>query len=149
MVERPLADRRNGRTRLIFHVRSRLAGVPTRQMTTPTGPILVSTPEATALDLALRPADAGGLDNVATVLVELAEDAKLDVGALADATESSTVSALRRVGWTLDRFTDLDVTELREPAASAPMMLDPHGSRRGPIDAGWGLILNASVEPEA
>ena len=47
-------------------------------------------------------------------------------------------------------LTDLDVSEVRElTTASAPTMLDPHGGRRGPIDAGWGLILNTSVEPEA
>ena len=150
MVERPLADRRNGRTRLSFHARSRLAEVPSQRMTTPTGYLVVSTPEATMLDLASRPADGGGLDNVATVLVELAEEGALDVAALADATESSTVSALRRVGWMLGRFTDLDVAELRElAAASAPTMLDPHGGRRGPIDADWGMIVNTSVEPEA
>ncbi|MEZ5381767.1 MAG: type IV toxin-antitoxin system AbiEi family antitoxin [Microthrixaceae bacterium] len=150
MVDRPLATRRNGRTRLSFHVRSRLAEVPSRRMTTPTGYIIASTPEATVLDLASRPADGGGLDNVATVLVELAEEGTLDVAALAAATESSTVSALRRVGWMLDRFTDLDVSGLRGLAtASAPTMLDPHGGRRGSIDADWRLILNSSVEPEA
>lgn len=150
MVERPLADRRNGRTRLSFHVRSRLAEVPTQQLTTPTGQLVVSTPEATVLDLASRPADAGGLDNVATVLVELAEESAIDIASLAAATASSTVSALRRVGWMLDRFTDVDVSGLREMAsASAPTMPDPHGGRRGPIDAEWGLIVNTSVEPEA
>ncbi len=101
MVEQPLAARRNGRTRLRFHVRSRLAEVPTRDLTTPTGYLVVSTPEATVLDLASRPADGGGLDNVATVLVELAEDVKLDVDALTNAFGSSSVSALRRVGWML------------------------------------------------
>ncbi|MCZ7629650.1 MAG: hypothetical protein M5U19_11620 [Microthrixaceae bacterium] len=60
MVERPLADRRNGRTRLSFHVRSRLAEVPTEQLTTPTGYLVVSTPEATVLDLASRPAEGAG-----------------------------------------------------------------------------------------
>jgi len=102
------------------------------------------------LDLTSRPADAGGLDNVATVVVELAEEGTLDVAALVAATDSSTVSALRRVGWMLDRFTDLDVSGLRGLAtASAPTMLDPHGGRRGSIDADWGLIINSSVEPEA
>ena len=51
------------RTRLRFHARSRLGEVPTQQRTTPTGHIGVSTREATALDLAARPTDAGGLDN--------------------------------------------------------------------------------------
>lgn len=150
MVERPLADRRNGRTRLSFHARSQIAEVPTQQVITPTGHVVVSTPEATVLDLASRPADAGGLDNVATVLVELAEESVLDVEALPDAAESSTVSALRRVGWMLDRFTDLDVSEFRRPtAATAPTMLDPHGGRRGPIDADWGVIVNTTVDPDA
>lgn len=150
MVDRPLADRRNGRTRLSFHVRSRLTEVPTEQLTTPTGYLVVSTPEATVLDLASRPADGGGLDNVATVVVELAEEGTLDVAALVAATDSSTVSALRRVGWMLDRFTAVDVSGLRGLAtASAPTMLDPHGGRRGSIDVHWGLIINSSVEPEA
>ena len=150
MVERPLADRRNGRTRLSFHARSRLAEVPTEELTTPTGYLVVSTPEATVLDLASRPADGGGLDNVATVLVELAEEGTLDIAALAAAAGSSSVSALRRVGWMLERFTDLDVSGLRGLAtASAPTMLDPHGGRRCSIDADWGLIINSSVEPEA
>lgn len=150
MVERPLSARRNGRTRLSFHVRSRLTGVPTQRVTTPTGGLVVSTPEATVLDLASRPADGGGLDNVATVLVELAEEGALDIAGLGEATKSSTVSALRRVGWMLDRFTDLDASELRQlTAPSAPTVLDPHGGRRGPIDPVWGLIVNASVEPEA
>jgi len=150
MVERPLAARRNGRTLLSFYARSRLAQVPTQPLITPTGYLVVSTPEATVLDLASRPADGGGLDNVATVLVELAEEGTLDIGALEAATKSSTVSALRRVGWMLDRFTGLDVTELRrQTAAAAPTMLDPHGGRRGSIDADWGLIINSYVEPEA
>lgn len=135
------------RTRLRFHARSRLGEVPTQQRTTPTGHIGVSTREATALDLAARPTDAGGLDNVATVLVELAEDEKLDIGVMADATESSTVSALRRVGWMLEQFTDLNVTEFRGPAApSAPTTLDPHGGCCGPIDADWSA---RSVGPRA
>lgn len=150
MVARPLADRRNGRTRLSFHTRSQLCEVPTRQLITPTGYAVVSTPEATVLDLASRPADAGGLDNVATVLVELADEGALDVAALADATASATISAMRRVGWMLDRFTDLDVNELRDLAtAAAPTMLDPHGGRRGSIDAEWRVIVNTSLEPEA
>lgn len=150
MVERPLADRRNGRTRLDFHARSQLNRVPTQQLTTPTGHLIVSTPEATVLDLASRPADSGGLDNLATLLVELAEEGTLDVGALVEATGSSTPSALRRVGWVLSRFTDLDVTGLHHLVAEiAPTRLDPHSGRRGTVDTDWGIIVNASVEPEA
>jgi predicted transcriptional regulator of viral defense system len=150
MVAKSLPNRHHGRIRLAFYQRSRLEHVPTMPRPTATGQLVVSTPEATVLDLAARPIDAGGLDNVATVLVELTRDGKLQIDALATAAHASTTSALRRAGWMLDRYSDLDVSPLRAMTKSvAPTKLDPHCSRRGPIDTAWGLIINATVEPEA
>ena len=54
-------------------VRKRLREVPVQSVNTPRGTLLVSTPAATALDLVGYQHQAGGLDNVATVLSELAE----------------------------------------------------------------------------
>jgi predicted transcriptional regulator of viral defense system len=150
MVAKSLPNRHHGRARLAFYQRSRLEQVPTMRRPTATGQLVLSTPEATALDLAARPVDGGGLDNVATVLVELARDGKLRADALGTAAETSTTSALRRAGWLLDRYTDLDVSSLHELTGSvAPTKLDPHSTRSGPIDTTWGLIINATVEPEA
>ena len=54
--------------------RSRAVGrSPTRRIQTETGTMAVSTPEATALDLVRLPRAAGHWNNIATVLVELAE----------------------------------------------------------------------------
>jgi len=53
--------------------RKRLTDVPVQPFNSPRGTLLVSTPEATAIDLVGYAAHAGGLNQVATVLSELAE----------------------------------------------------------------------------
>ena len=53
--------------------------MPVQSFNTPRGTILVSTAEATAVDLVGYQHHAGGLDQVATVLSELAEH--IDAGA--------------------------------------------------------------------
>ena len=73
MLEKNLRPIQCGRTRVMFVARKRIKEVATASFNTPRGEILVSTPEATALDLAGYPQHAGGLDHVATVLAELSD----------------------------------------------------------------------------
>src|SRR6266581_1633070 len=63
-----------GAVRVVFIVRKQIADCPVQPFNTPRGTILVSTPEATALDLVGYAHRAGGLDNTATVISELAEN---------------------------------------------------------------------------
>ena len=62
-----------GAVRVAFMARKRIADVPVQSVNTPRGTILVSTPEATAIDLVGYQHHAGGLDQVATILSELVE----------------------------------------------------------------------------
>ena len=62
-----------GRVRVTFIVRKRLENVPVQIFNTPRGMIRVSTPEATAVDLVGYCRHVGGLEQVATILSELAE----------------------------------------------------------------------------
>ena len=62
-----------GFVRASFIARRRIIAVPLQRFNTPRGTILVSSPEATAVDLVGYERRAGGLDHVATVLSELAE----------------------------------------------------------------------------
>jgi predicted transcriptional regulator of viral defense system len=62
-----------GRSRIRFLVRSNLKLTSVRELKTETGAMRVSSPEATALDLLRYVQAAGGLSNVATVLVDLAD----------------------------------------------------------------------------
>ena len=62
-----------GAVRASFIARHRIHAVSLQPFNTPRGTVQVSTPEATAVDLVGYERPAGGLDNVATVLSELAE----------------------------------------------------------------------------
>ncbi len=61
-----------------FIVRESAAQKPTEKIKMPAGELKISSPEATALDLVGYFHRCAGLDNVATVLAELAE--KIDGG---------------------------------------------------------------------
>lgn len=158
MVDRPLADRDFDRVRLRFYARTRLTEIPAAYRNTPTGQVRVATPAATLLDLASRPNDAGGLNNVATVVAELVEEAEPTPEALLDAAKVYPAASLRRLGWLLEH---LGLPELAEPLAqtlhghgdaaglSRPaVLLEPGGPRRGEGNRRWGLVENTDVEPD-
>lgn len=147
MVDRQLAARRVGRAALRFYSNSKFESAATIAKPTPSGTILVSTPETTILDLTSRPRAGGGLDNVATVALGLLEEQQLDVDKLAEVARLYPASAVRRVGWILSQFSNLNVG--LDARSAAPTMLDPHGGRHGPIDPRWRVIVNAKVEPDS
>lgn len=140
-----------GDVRVAFIARRNVADVPTARINTPRGCLTVSTPEATAFDLVGYPQHAGGLDNVATVLAELAE--KLDGAALASLAPLSPVPWAQRLGYLLEQvgagdkaevlaeYVDGVVNETTALVPSAPMGEAPH-------DARWRLLVNVPVEPD-
>ncbi len=79
-----------GSVQIDFIARKNVALMPTRNFKTPRGYLKVSTPEVTAFDIVGYPHYAGGLDNIATVLTELAES--LDAGVLASIAKLSPVA---------------------------------------------------------
>jgi predicted transcriptional regulator of viral defense system len=128
----------------------RTIALPTACINVPTGVMVVSTPELTALNLANRPDDGGGLHNVATVLMDLVSPNRIDVEKLAHLAHHFPRAAGRRLGWLLETFTGIDPAGLAEAAAGGgdePSALDPHGRRLGRVDR-WRLRLNTSVEPD-
>ncbi len=159
MVDKPLADRDFGRVRLRFYTRTAIERYPTVLRNSATGQVPVATAEVTALDLAARPIDAGGLSNVATILGELAMDGKLSPAALADAAELFPQAVARRLGWLLDRVaSEVGTAELAESLvqrldqggtrARALDLLDPAGRRRGHAGNRWRVVENTEVEPD-
>lgn len=79
-----------GRIRVSFVARKNMEQIPTIDVKTPRGYLKISTPEATAYDLVGYPRHGAGLDNVATVLAELAE--KLDGKELVRLAELSPIA---------------------------------------------------------
>jgi predicted transcriptional regulator of viral defense system len=155
MVDRAVQARDFGRVRVRFYTSKRVAQVATELRNTSTGQVQISTPAVTLLDMASRPNDSGGLDNVATIVAELAEDHKVDVEAILGSAQHFPASSVRRLGWLLDQVqADVDTDRLHDwlQHAAGPrrpvVRLDPTGPRRGRSDERWGLVLNTVVEPD-
>ncbi|UEX77424.1 type IV toxin-antitoxin system AbiEi family antitoxin [Spiribacter halobius] len=141
-----------GAVRVAFFARKRLRDVPTRLFNTPRGPIAVSTPEATAIDLAGYPGRAGGLDQVAMTISELAEE--IDAELLVKAAETAPLPWAQRLGYLLElggadeaaqplcRFVVSNARDytLLAPGAEAPS---------APRHRRWKLVINMEVEPES
>jgi predicted transcriptional regulator of viral defense system len=157
-VDRHLPDRDVQRVRLRFAERSHLGEVPRERRNVPTGQVWVSTPEATALDLAADPGRGGGVSNVATVLADLAEEQRLDPGRLAAAAAHFGLPAIRRLGYLLDTVDLTALADALHPVADArratsPDLLSPEGATSeatgdAPVDDRWRLRVNAPVEPD-
>jgi predicted transcriptional regulator of viral defense system len=152
-VDAHVADRDNSRVRLRFAQRRRLAHVPRIAHNVVTGQVWVATPELTALDLADDSRLGAGLSNVATVLGELAEDERLNAGALATTAAFFPLATVRRLGYLLDFLGHNDLAASLHPLAqhrrSFPAdLLAERDDHHGPINSRWRLVLNADVEPE-
>jgi predicted transcriptional regulator of viral defense system len=118
--------------------------------------MLISTPEATALDLVTFPEYSGGLSNICTVLGEMLEEKIVDLVVLADVAQGYPSAVRQRAGWLLGRaaaYLDItvDLTGLRTASTlrAVPAVLNPSRPRRGgTFDESWNLIINADVEPD-
>ena len=152
-----------GKVRVAFLIRKRLREVPVQSLNTPRGTLLVSTPEATALDLVGYQHQAGGLNQVATVLSELAE--KIDPGKLTAAADAAPVPWAQRLGYLLER---VDASKKAAPLKqyvrarareSAPLLANAPRLSAAPTrgrarrirvvrDQDWKLYVNAEVQSE-
>jgi predicted transcriptional regulator of viral defense system len=149
MLDRRVADRDIERVRLRFYANEHLEQMAVEERQVYTGRIRVATRETTLVDLIVHPDDAGGLGNIATIVIEIGE---VDVPRLAQLAAVRSRSVARRLGWLLQEHRDdLDLEPLREAASAGggyPTRLVRGLPARGPIDARWNLQVNATVEPD-
>lgn len=139
-----------GGVRVGFVSRRNVSEMPTVTMNTPRGFLRVATPEVTAIDLVTYPRRVGGLDLIATVLVELAE--RIDPDALAEiASRGADIAVVQRLGYLLDRVGASDRTDalaaLVAHRARRPVRLVTNLPADGtPLDRRWRLRVNADIE---
>jgi predicted transcriptional regulator of viral defense system len=100
MVAKPRRTIISGKVQVNFIVRGNVEAIPTQPRNTVTGILKLSTPEATAFDLAGYYRHCGWLDNVATVLSELVE--VLDPEKLVTVAELSPITWVQRLGYLLE-----------------------------------------------
>lgn len=148
MVGKPRSSIECGKVLVDFHVRKDLERVATVVLNTPRGQVRISSPEATALELVGYAKHAGGLDNVATVLVDLAET--IDPGRLAEEAAKVPLAWSQRLGFLLD------LVEAGEIASALLPHVREHATRVAPLDASlprtgserserWRIAINTDV----
>src|SRR5260370_10487244 len=129
----------------------RLADVPVQAFSTPRGTLLVSTPEAPALARVGYERHAGGLNQVATVLSELAE--RIDPEKLAAIARTAPVPWVQRLGYLLEHLGFAAKVPalkeyVREHAKQSTVLLRQAPQKRSHRNKGWKLYINAKVEAE-
>lgn len=142
-----------GRAAIRFFASKYVTRAAVQEMKTPTGNVRVSTPETTAMDLVRFAKAAGHLDNVATVISELAP--ALDARRLLAAVRLvGDVPNAQRLGYILDRLRKRHLSDQihkwaeRQKPRTAPLIPNQPivGARE---DRRWHLIINRAIEIEA
>jgi predicted transcriptional regulator of viral defense system len=141
-----------GSVRVAFIERKRITEVPVQPFNTPRGTIVVSTAEATALDLVGYENHVGGLDNAATVLSELAE--KIDPDKLVAAAHAAPLAWVQRLGYILDLVGSSDKTaELKayvhQHSKHTVTLLPSESRKRSRPNRDWKLYINAEIDVES
>ena len=160
MSAKRLPKIRAGRNRIVFYFRKNLERVTagTEDRKTDTGRMRISSAALTALDLLRYPQASGGIDNVATVLSDLAD--RIDPEQLAVLSASVERPVVQRLGYLLEHlgeqaltgsmletlqvrgslpWTELDRREVRDPEFE----LEPQQR-----DSRWRVIVRRVPEPD-
>jgi len=140
-----------GAVRVSFIARKRMSEVPLQSFNTPRGTILVSTVEATALDLVGYERVVGGLDQVATLLSELAE--KIDPERLVAAAHTAPISWAQRLGYLIERVGAAPQAQslknyVHKTAKEMTPLLPAVPHKNVPRLNDWRLFVNTQVEAE-
>lgn len=151
MVPRPRRQLVCGRVRVDFAVRQDMEHTSLVRRETPTGSLALSSPAATAVELVGYPERCGYLDNVATVLAELAES--IDGEALEREARRAPMAWVQRLGFLLclvEQHTlaeRLDAVLASREVFTVPLApwLDMQGAPRDPR---WHVAVNTEVEPD-
>lgn len=151
MVSKARRPIKCGNVRVWFTYRDNLADIPTRSRNTRTGVIRMSSPEATALDLVGYKRHCGGLNNIATVLNELAE--QIDPEELIRIAGYSPIAWTQRLGYLLDLVEAKDladrVAEYIKQKRPNRKPLAPWAPVKGAISSNrWKLLVNTNVEAD-
>ncbi len=146
-----------GRITVNFIFKKDLSYVPTQSFNVPTGYLMTSTPEATAIDLLLYPYQAGGINHIATVLSELVE--VIEPQKLLVLVRSSAQNAcVQRLGCILEK---IDPYETKQKVACIKLLREHiqhiHPSYVSLIardikslsrDKTWRIVVNTDTESD-
>jgi len=151
MLKRNRRSLECGNVRVQFVARKNLDRTPTVEKNTPRGNLRLSSPESTALELVGYADQCGGLDNVASVVAELAES--IEGSKLAHAARQCPIAWVQRLGYLLDltdhaQVADSLVDYVQAHATVVAPLVRSQSKASAARENRWKLAINASVEPD-
>jgi len=151
-VSKAIRDRAVGRSRFHFFFREHIKQMPLIQIETKSGMVFVSSKETTLLDINNDIGIVGGIDNAANLVIELCDVSGTDMDALVKVSELYPLTALRRLGFLLEKFTKTPglykLKEACEKRNASTSILDPQWSPVGYLDTNWKIKVNREVFPD-
>ena len=147
----PLRPIRVGREKIKFFTKKKLGSTPTEKINGATGFFLVSSPEATALDLIRYSNSAISLSHVATVLLELKEKT-LSPRLVEAAKAGGEIASVQRLGYLLEYLKAPELTEALykwvKKQDPSPIPLVPTRKLSGSPQRNdkWAIIINEEIE---
>lgn len=153
VTDQPVRPVTVGRAKIRFFTSKFVEAVAVTSVKTPTGAMVVSTPETTVVDLVRFAKASGQLDYVATVIAELS--AQLDGKQLLRAVKVvSDVPNAQRLGFILDRVRGQKLAEHlkrwvdRQEPNPVPLRSHRRGVE-GKVDRRWCVVVDQPLEIEA
>ncbi|MCL2615484.1 MAG: type IV toxin-antitoxin system AbiEi family antitoxin [Dehalococcoidia bacterium] len=151
-TERPIRNRVIGRSDFRFFQRSNVGLLPSFRYKTQTGSANVSTRAATMLSVTNDLRIVAGLENAANIIIELSDTEEPFINEVATCSHLFPISALRRLGWIIENFTDtrgLDVlASISQESDAKISKLSSYKTYSDQIDKRWSLDVNERVEPD-
>jgi len=146
------AEIKCGMAHIIFVARHNVQNFPTQSFNTPYGVVIVAAPETTAMDIVTYPHHCGGIDNVATILAELAEKIK-SKQLLALTGIVNELTWAQRLGYLFELIGKNKLAQSLEKHLGAnrpqPCALQVGVSTKGmPYNEKWSVFVNVDVEIE-
>ncbi len=141
----------NGRVRIDFHVNQAIEALSVDSVQTETGYMRVATVEITAFDLVKYVRHAGGLSNVATVLIELVE--LIDASKLEIYCDLYPTTTTQRLGHLLDeisatRHANVLYQQLQKRRYRATPLTPGKSTTKQMTVSRFGVIVNDEIEPD-
>ena len=141
-----------GRSDFRFYQRSNVGSLPILQYKAQTGAVNVSTRAATMLSAVNDLSNVSGLNNAANIIIELSETEEAFISEVAACSALFSISALRRLGWILENFTDtlgldqlVNISQESKVKQSKLSTYKPYSDR---INKKWSLDINERIEPD-
>lgn len=153
VTEKSMRSIQCGEVAIQFTQSKLVSSVPTRQFNTPAGYLSVASPEALMIDLLRYPSNSGGINNIATILIELAES--IDIKRMLKAFELMHCEQviMQRLGYLFELVGCENIAlEIEKILNEGKMRTKPlvNGlSTKGCVrNKRWELYINYDVEPD-